>query len=787
MKSLSIRARLVVLIALLIGVITAFISVYFPSKLEQQAVQAMTDKGTSIAEMTAFTIHNALLQGNRTEIEETLLGIRQNPDLVYLVVTNDSGRAISSFNEFRAEQAQYRNPSLQNKVSDNGTLFMSMAPVVYKGRIIGYLHLGLSLSKLRSELNWIQTSFVLMGVIMFIISLIAVYGISFVVTGPLSHMVRIAEQIAKGNYSRRAAVSSKDEIGHLARSFNTMVDNLESTRRELQYANRSLEARVADRTKEMLQEINERKQAEEKIREQAALLNIAQDAIIVRDLDDNILFWNKGAENLYGWKAEAVSGRKLSDLLHGSGSKQVKEASKLLTLKGEWRGDLSQTTRDGRTIVVESRWTLVRDNLSRPKSVLVVNTDITEKKMLENQFLRAQRMDSIGTLAGGIAHDLNNVLAPIMMAVQMFRKRLTDEHSQRLLASLESSAKRGADMVKQVLTFARGAEGERGVLQPKHLIREMENIVKETFPKSIQIETNTPKDLWTISGDATQLHQVLLNLSVNARDAMPDGGTLSLSAANVYIDEHYAQVGAQPGPHVVITVSDTGSGIPPEIIDRIFDPFFTTKGLGVGTGLGLSTVHSIIKSHGGFLNLKSELGKGTEFKVYLPANEAVDVQQPPEGDSDIPVGHGETILVVDDEVAVCNVTRATLESYGYHTLVSHDGREAVTLFERHKGEIKLIITDMMMPFMNGPEMIRAIRDSEPNIKIVGMSGLAGGAADLDDGMVEAFLPKPYSAEKLLRTIDTVLKEAPVEEKSTQDHDGGNGSTHREKPSETVEV
>jgi two-component system cell cycle sensor histidine kinase/response regulator CckA len=255
----------------------------------------------------------------------------------------------------------------------------------------------------------------------------------------------------------------------------------------------------------------------------------------------------------------------------------------------------------------------------------------------------------------------------------------------------------------------------------------------------------------------------------------------------VYIDEHYAQVGAQPGPHVVITVSDTGSGIPPEIIDRIFDPFFTTKGLGVGTGLGLSTVHSIVKSHGGFLNLKSELGKGTEFKVYLPANEAVDVQQPSEGDSGIPGGHGETILVVDDEVAVCNVTRATLESYGYHTLISHDGREAVTLFERHKGEIKLIITDMMMPFMNGPEMIRAIRDSEPNIKIIGMSGLAGGAADLDEGMVEAFLPKPYSAEKLLRTIDTVLKEAPAEDKSTQDQGGGNGASHREKPSEAVEV
>src|SRR4028119_2171764 len=263
---------------------------------------------------------------------------------------------------------------------------------------------------------------------------------------------------------------------------------------------------------------------------------------MVRGLNNQILFWNKGAEQLYGWKALEVLGENADELLYREPPSQLKHVQNTLAKKGEWQGELHQVTKDGKEIIVQSRWTRVRDQNEKPKSILVVNTDITQKKQLEAQFLRAQRMESIGTLAGGIAHDLNNVLAPILMTAQLLETQLHDEQSKRLLPILVTNAKRGAALVKQVLSFARGLESKCTTLQVKHLISEIKQIVQETFPKSIEIYTNIRQDLGTVSGDATQLHQVLINLCVNARDAMPYGGILSIFAENLFIDENYARL-----------------------------------------------------------------------------------------------------------------------------------------------------------------------------------------------------------------------------------------------------
>ncbi|MBD0303907.1 MAG: PAS domain S-box protein, partial [Tolypothrix sp. T3-bin4] len=368
-----------------------------------------------------------------------------------------------------------------------------------------------------------------------------------------------------------------------------------------------------------MKDISDRKRTEQKIREQAALLDVATEAIFVHSLDNKILFWNKGAERLYGWKREEVVGKNAWRLLYQNSQSQ-QEIHRALLERGEWQGELHKVTKDNRDIIVASRLTLVRDAQNQPKSILVVNTDITEKKQLEAQFLRTQRMESIGTLAGGIAHDLNNVLAPILMAIQLLQLKLTDERCQQWLDILETSARRGADLVKQVVSFARGMDGDRTIVQIRHIISEIRQIARETFPKSIKVYIDVSQDLWAVSGDATQLHQVLMNLCVNARDALPDGGTLSISAENLLIDEDYARMNieANVGAYVVVTVSDTGIGIPKEILERIFEPFFTTKEIGKGTGLGLSTVLGIIKSHGGFINVYSEIGQGTEFRIYLP-------------------------------------------------------------------------------------------------------------------------------------------------------------------------
>lgn len=505
-------------------------------------------------------------------------------------------------------------------------------------------------------------------------------------------------------------------------------------------------------------ELNERKRAEEKISEQAALLDIATDAILVRDLNNQILFWNKGAERLYGWKTEEALGKNANELLYKKTSPQLEAALHSVLVVGEWYGELHKVTKSGKEIIVESRWTLVRDREGKPKSILSVDTDITQKKQLEAQFLRAQRLESIGTLAGGIAHDLNNVLAPILMSAQLLQMKISDERNQRLLKTLETNAKRGAALVKQVLSFARGVEGKRTILQVRHVLSEIQHIVKETFPKSIDFYTNIASDLWSISGDATQVHQVLINLAVNARDAMPDGGTLSIEAENIVIDENYARMhlDASVGSYIVITVADTGTGIPPEIVDKIFEPFFTTKELGKGTGLGLATVVGIIKSHGGFVNVYSQVGRGTEFKVYLPASEGTQTQHTEELEP--PTGNGELILLVDDEAAICETTKTSLETYAYKVLTATDGIEAIALYAQHKDEISVVLMDMMMPVMDGPTTIRMLQKINPEVKIIAVSGLASSdkvSVAMGAG-VKAFLSKPYTAQDLLKTINGVL-------------------------------
>jgi len=501
-------------------------------------------------------------------------------------------------------------------------------------------------------------------------------------------------------------------------------------------------------------DITERKRAEEQLREQATLLDNAQDAILVRGLDDKFLFWNKGAERIYGWTTAEVIGRDMKDVIYRDNLNQFQEAKRATIGKGEWEGELRQVTRDGKGIVVESRWTLVRDDRDEPKSVLVINTDVTDKRKIEAQFLRAQRMESIGTLASGIAHDFNNLLSPIIMSIQLLQSRITDEDGQRLLAMLQASAERGAGLVKQVLSFARGVEGERIMLQPRHLIKEIVKILRDTLPKSIEVDFEASEDLAVVAGDATQLHQVLMNFFVNARDAMPGGGKLTIKADNVHVDDNYARMNleAKPGRFVRITIADSGVGISPNVINRIFEPFFTTKEPGKGTGLGLSTALGIVKSHGGFINVYSEPGRGTQFKIYLPAAET---QFAASGDAagSLIYGRGELILVVDDELAIREITRGTLEAYGYRALTAADGTEAVALYAQHKDEIRVVLTDIMMPYMDGPVTIRALQKLNPNVRIIASSGLA------ENGRIEgvkSFLPKPYTAERLLNVLAEVI-------------------------------
>jgi PAS domain S-box-containing protein len=503
----------------------------------------------------------------------------------------------------------------------------------------------------------------------------------------------------------------------------------------------------------------ERRRADERIREQAALLDKAHDAILVHDLSWRVQYWNKSAEALYGWAFEEIKHKDLRTEVLGMEGGQLLDGLQIALAKGEWLGELKQLSRSGKKLIVQSRWTLVRDDVGNPHSVLVINTDVTEQKQLEAQFLRTQRMESIGTLAGGIAHDLNNVLAPIIMGVELLKIKAQDDSSRTMLATMANSAKRGSDMVKQVLSFARGHEGERTPVQVGHLVREMQKIVKETFPKNIDFQVYVDK-VKPILGDATQIHQILLNLCVNARDAMPNGGKILVSIKDVRLSQPEAErfVGAKPIEYVLLSASDTGTGIPPEIIDKIFEPFFTTKEIGKGTGLGLSTVISIIKSHGGFLDLQTEVGKGTAFNVYLPAAESSTAAIAATTLSPELWGKGETVLVVDDEPAILDLTKSLLGHYGYKVVTAAHGADALALYSQYKDKIEIVLMDMMMPVMDGPTAIRALRQQQSDLKVIAISGLMQSESiktRLGDPGIP-FLPKPFTTETLLEQIRKLI-------------------------------
>jgi len=421
-------------------------------------------------------------------------------------------------------------------------------------------------------------------------------------------------------------------------------------------------------------------------------------------------------------------------------------------------------TEEGDERIVESRWTLVRDAAGDPKQVLVINTDVTERKRLESQFLRSQRMESIGRLVGGIAHDLGNLLMPITLGVKVLRRRLeqTDEKIEKTLSMIQKSAERGGNMVEQVLAFARGVEGERVALQIDAIVEEIEDITDETFPEAIDVRTAIADDLPQVVGDATQIQQVLMNLCVNARDAMPDGGTLSIDAQPVELTEDDAErnIDAEPGSYACVRVRDTGTGMPADVVDKIFEPFFSTKEEGEGTGLGLSTAYSIIQSHGGFIDVASEEGEGTTFWVYLPVSETTDERRSGSGEPvSAAAGEGERVLVVDDEEFILETTREALRDVGYRVLTAKGGDEALRQVDDHD-DVEVVITDLRMPNMDGLNLIRTLRAQHPNLPIIAASGMADGRSeDALQAGAHTFLAKPFSEEELQGALRDALRAA----------------------------
>jgi hypothetical protein len=391
-------------------------------------------------------------------------------------------------------------------------------------------------------------------------------------------------------------------------------------------------------------------------------------------------------------------------------------------------------------------------------------TDITSQKELEAKILQTQRLESIGSLASGISHDLNNILAPILMCTPMLREESSKEERDKLIGLIEASAQRAVGVVRQLLSFGRGGVGANTALQVRHVLREIGRIARATFPRSILVKEDAASDLWLVLGDATQLHQILLNLCINARDAMPSGGTLTLRAENVFLDQKALESHKQlnPGPFLRIQVQDTGTGIPVEVRGRIFDSFFTTKGPEEGTGLGLTTVLGLVKNHNGFITFTTAEGKGTTFEIHLPAEPTARPSSRPETAGAPRRGSGELILLVDDEPAIRDAERRTLERHGYRVLQAAEGIDALAQFHTHQGLIRAVITDAMMPVMDGITLCRTLKRLSPQTPIIVSSGglLAKAAGDslhqLQSLGILHILHKPHTAELLLEALDEAL-------------------------------
>jgi PAS domain S-box-containing protein len=479
-------------------------------------------------------------------------------------------------------------------------------------------------------------------------------------------------------------------------------------------------------------------------------------------------FVSFGCRELTGYEPEALVGSKFASF-ESITDPEDRKGVRLVITRALERGEPFELTYRIRTKDGTMKWVWERGRaVPGPGGVLTLEgfiTDITERKLLESQVLQNQRLESVGTLAGGIAHDLNNVFAPIMMAGDLLSDRAQEKDDAQLLDVVAASAKRGAELVRQILLFARGMEGPRVSVDPAALFAELKTFLDSTLPKSIRVNFEVPAGLAAISGDPVQLHQMLLNLAVNASDAMPAGGKLAISAtaASVSPSSPRPHPDAIPGSFIRIDISDTGCGIPDILKGQIFDPFFTTKGVGRGSGLGLSTARSIVKSHCGFITFVSSEGRGTTFSVFLPTSEAGlsrslkgDAPRVPSGP--LPRGSGQNILVVDDEESVRLIMRSTLESFGFRAVVAADGAEAVALFRSAPTLFDMALVDMQMPGLDGGKTIMALRHIRPELPIVGASGLATNQnrEQAAANGVRHFLDKPFSVETLIRTVHAAM-------------------------------
>jgi PAS domain S-box-containing protein len=519
-------------------------------------------------------------------------------------------------------------------------------------------------------------------------------------------------------------------------------------------------------------DVTERKESERQMRLLAQSLTSTKDCFVLTDLENKILFVNPAFMDTYGYTDEEILGENLSVLRSPNNDPGIVKEIMPLTIGGGWNGEILNRRKDGSDFPVEIWTSVVRDDANAPVGFITVSRDITERKLaeksretLELQLRQAQKLESIGTLAGGIAHDFNNILAIVSgYASLLARGRIAPESFSGSIEGINRAARRGADLVRQLLTFARKSESHHQTFNINMTVEELLSMLQATFPRTISIHVQLDKNIPAVHGDPSQIYQALLNLCVNARDAMPSGGILAVTTEIIegnFLKTRFGE--ANSGRYVRVAVSDTGVGMEEALRDRIFEPFFSTKTKDKGTGLGLAVVFGVVRSHHAFVEVESIPDKGSTFSLFFPLPSIVDsTVTPGEEKTEDEPGGNETILLVEDEETLSSLISMFLSGKGYRVLTAADGEAAVQVLQAHVDEVALVFVDLDLPRLNGWDAYKKMKVMNPSLKAILTSGFVPTISqeEMMKGGIRVFLPKPYAPEEVIKRIREELDQSP---------------------------
>ncbi len=596
---------------------------------------------------------------------------------------------------------------------------------------------------------------------------VAAVAAMFLFAAAIARRVQVLEHNAQRLAQGRAIAPvrlGRDEIGRLEQSVSAAAGLLADREKALRDSAVQLEERVQRRTAELAAEVTERTRAEEELAEinqrLQAIIDASPLAIMRIDLQGRVQSWNRAAEEMSGYKAEEVLGRQLPGGTNDAPTLSDERLAAIARGEALNGAELSRQRKDG-SIMYLRLWTAPLHNAAgEVRGEIAVAADFTEQRRLEEQFIQAQKMEAIGRLAGGAAHDFNNVITVISGYGQILLDAVADilplkEAAQEVLKASD----RAAALASQLLVFSRRQVIQPQVLDVNEVVSNLQRMLSRLIGEDVELKTMLSPDLGLVRADPGQLEQVIVNLALNARDAMPNGGRLTIETANVQLDEASARThGVASGSYIMLAVTDTGSGMTAEIRSHLFEPFYTTKERGKGTGLGLSTVYGIVKQHGGEIFVYSEPDRGSTFKIYFP--QVVEAASPAAAEAvSVPLPRGsETVLVVEDEEGVRKLVRSVLELNGYHVLEADSGETALEISSAHEGEIELLVTDVIMPKMSGRDLAEALVLLRPSIKVLFLSGYADRAI-IEHGILDtgaAFMQKPFTPQALARKVREVL-------------------------------